>query len=145
MVTGLLPPARVTGDCDIIFHLPENAWSAVERTAFEVGKELGMPENWLNDNVTLRADCLPDDWRDRRILIVRGSVLSIYAISRIDLIAMKFIAHRPQDLEDLDQLQVRLDDIQFVKRYMFGLSAKGTTEDQITEARELLDSWKSVD
>ena len=140
MLTGLLPPARTTIDCDVMVYVPEDAMGAVELAAAQVAGELGLGETWLNSNVQLRRDALPDDWETRRILIGRWGRLRVFAVSRIDLIAMKVLAGRPQDLEDIHSMKPRRDDVEFVRRYLDGLPAKGTMLNEIDEARELLES-----
>ena len=140
MLTGLLPPARTTIDCDVMVYVPEDAMGAVESAALQVAGELGLGETWLNSNVQLRRDALPDDWETRRILIGTWGRLRVFAVSRIDLIAMKVLAGRPQDLEDIHSMKPRRDDVEFVRRYLDGLPAKGTMLNEIAEARELLES-----
>jgi hypothetical protein len=140
MLTGLLPPARTTTDCDVIAYVPEDAMGAVELAAARVASELGLPETWLNSDVQLRRDALPDDWQARRIVIGAWGQLRVFAVSRIDLIAMKVLAGRPQDLEDVHSMKPRRDDVEFVRRYLDGLPAKGTMVKEIDEARELLES-----
>jgi len=143
MLTGLLARDRVTGDCDVCHYDPSHgkAWVEVEITADLIGAELQLPTNWLNSNVKIREDSLPDGWRDRRVLIEQGNWIHVYAISRPDLIAMKFLAGRPQDLEDLEELGVENDDITFTEQYLESLSVKGTCSSEIANARELVNSW----
>ncbi len=145
MLTGLLPPARTTTDCDVMAYVPEDAMGAVEHAAEKVARELGLATNWLNSSVQLRRDALPDDWRSRRVWIGTWGRLNVYAVSRVDLIAMKVLAGRAQDLEDIMSMKPRADDVEFVKRYLDGLATKGTTADQIAEAREVLDSLEIRD
>jgi len=58
---------------------------------------------------------------------------------------MKVLAGRAQDLEDIMSMKPRADDVEFVKRYLDGLATKGTTADQIAEAREVLGSLEIRD
>lgn len=51
MLTGLLPPSRVTTDCDVMIYMPEDALTHVELAAEKVAGELGLVPNWLNSNV----------------------------------------------------------------------------------------------
>lgn len=141
MLTGVLGPERTTIDCDVIDYEPAAAWTEIESLAAEIGKELGLPDRWLNSNVQIRLDCLPDNWKSRRQLILSGNRLLVYAISRLDLIAMKFMAHRRRDLEDLGKLAVTSDDVEFVRKYLQNLPEKGTRQEQILEAVEVLNSW----
>ncbi len=64
--------------------------------------------------------------------------LRVCAVSRPDLIAMKVLAGRDQDLDDLGFMRVRADDVRFVLEYLDTLPARGTRQDQIDEARDLL-------
>jgi hypothetical protein len=145
MLSGLLPSARTTTDCDVMACVPEDAMGAVERAAEQVAEELGLPSTWLNSNVQLRRDVLADDWRSRRVWIGAWGRLRAYAVSRVDLIAMKVLAGRAQDLEDIRAMKPRTDDVEFVRRYLDGLPAKGTTREQIADAREVLESLEVND
>src|SRR5687767_4616502 len=83
MLTGLLPPDRVTVDCDIINYSPEAAWARVELTADEIGREMSLPEDWFNSNIAIRTDLIPDGWESRKQLVLAGEWLSVFAISRL--------------------------------------------------------------
>ncbi|MFZ4575111.1 MAG: DUF6036 family nucleotidyltransferase [Phycisphaerales bacterium] len=145
MLTGLLPPSRTTSDCDVMAYTPESAMGAVESAAEEVAKELGLARTWLNSNVQLRRDALPDGWESRRVWVGTWGRLRVFAASRVDLIAMKVLAGRAQDLEDIRSMKPRPDDVEFVRRYLDELPAKGTSPTQITDARELLTSLEVHD
>jgi hypothetical protein len=121
-------------------YVPESAMEAVERAAQEVAEELGLAANWLNSDVQLRRDALADDWQTRRIWIGTWGQLRVFAVSRVDLIAMKVLAGRAQDLEDIRTMKPRPEDVEFVCRYLDGLAAKGTPLEQVAEAREVLAS-----
>jgi hypothetical protein len=141
MLTGLLPRDRVTVDCDVIKYVPQDAWVQIELLAEKIGRERGLPDNWFNSDISSREDLIPNGWRDRRVWIDQGEYLSVWSISRVDLIAMKFFAHRPQDLEDLDSLGVTEDDVEFVRMYLAALPAKGTPSEPVAEATEVLMTW----
>lgn len=145
MLTGLLPPSRTTTDCDVMVYVPENAMGAIEVAAEHVARELGLAAKWLNSDVQIRPDALPDGWQTRRIRIGTWGQLSVFAVSRVDLIAMKVLAGRAQDLEDIRSMKPHPDDVEFVLRYLDGLLAKGTTPVQIAEAREVLESLEIHD
>lgn len=140
MLTGLLPPSRTTLDCDVMAYEPEKAMAAVELAAERVAQELGLAPTWLNSDVQIRLDALPADWRTRRVWIGSWGRLIVFAASRMDLIAMKVLAGRPQDLEDIHSMHPRPDDVEFVRAYLNSLEARGTSPDQIRDARTLLDS-----
>jgi hypothetical protein len=145
MLTGVLAASRTTVDCDVMAYVPREAMIAVETAADAVARELALPANWLNSDVQLRADALPDGWDRRRVFVGEFGKLRVFAVSRIDLIAMKVLAGRAQDLEDLRAMRVRSDDVEFVRAYLDRLATKGTTREQIRDAWELMESLKVVE
>lgn len=142
MVTGVLPASRTTTDCDVMVYIPPSAMAAVELAADLVASELQLAPRWLNSDVQIRLDALPDGWERRRILVGVYGRLRVSAVSRRDLIAMKVLAGRAQDLEDIISLRVRFDEAEFVRSYLDRLADKGTTQEQINDARLLLASLK---
>lgn len=140
MLTGVLAPSRVTIDCDVMVSVPVEAMPAVEAAAGEIAQEMGLSPKWLNSDVQLRADALPDGWSQRKILVGAFGRLRVYAASRPDLIAMKVLAGRDQDIEDIQAMRIRRDEVPFVRDYLNALKDKGTRTDQIEEARALLGS-----
>lgn len=140
MLTGVLAANKTTMDCDVMVCVPENALVAVELAAEQVAEEMSLDEHWLNSDVQLRLDALPDGWRHRRITVGKYGMLSVFAASRPDLIAMKVLAGRDQDIEDLEAMRVREDDVEFIRTYLDGLDEKGTHQEQIDDARILLES-----
>ena len=145
MLTGQVDRRRVTTDCDVIDYLPQEAMAAVEIAGEKVADELGLDHDWLNSKVQIRLDTLPDGWKERRIHCRDFGRLRVFALSRPDLIAMKVIANRGQDRQDLDEIKVRHDEAEFVRNYLDGLADKGTKQDQINDARLVLESLKLYD
>jgi uncharacterized nucleotidyltransferase DUF6036 len=140
MMTGVLPASRTTLDCDVMVCVPEAALVAVELAAERIAEEMSLAAHWLNSDVQLRLDALPDGWEQRRIPVGEFGLLRIFASSRPDLIAMKVLAGRDQDIEDLEEMRVRADEVEFVRTYLDGLGEKGTHPDQIDDARIVLDA-----
>ena len=140
MVTGVFAPERTTMDCDIMVCSPPGCLSTLEAVADSVAAELGLSRGWLNSCVQLRLDTLPDGWAARRMLVGAYGPLMVWAASRLDLIAMKVFAGRPQDIDDLLAMRVRTDEATFVRAYLDALPRKGTPPDQVRDARELLDA-----
>jgi len=122
MLTGVLPPRRTTTDCDVMNYAPERAMSVVESAADKVAAELDLAPGWLNSDVQMRIDTLPDGWQSRRVTIDTSGTLRVFAASRPDLIAMKVIAGRPQDIEDLQAMKVRRDEVEFVRSHLSTLN-----------------------
>ncbi|MDO8753696.1 MAG: DUF6036 family nucleotidyltransferase [Anaerolineales bacterium] len=80
---------------------------AVKRVAFQNN----LPEDWLNDAVKGFADILPPDFQNRlTFLDMSTRYLRVYALGEVDQVAMKIVALREQDLEDLELLLPRLED-----------------------------------
>jgi hypothetical protein len=144
VLTGLLPAAWTTADVDMLHcDLPSDR-EAVLDAAADVCRELSLPANWLNDWGGLFAWTLPDDWKSRRVLVGEFYRLRVYAVGRLDLIAMKFIAHRERDLEHLTQLNVTVDDKDFDGRYLNNLDRSNPDyAGTIAMARTYLEGWKA--
>lgn len=140
MVTGVLPAARTTTDCDVMDYSPPGAMPSVERAAELVAEELELAPTWLNSLVHMRRDTLPDGWESRRMHVGVYGRLRVWSASRQDLIAMKVIAGRPQDLDDLRAMRVRREDVEFVREHLRSLPAKGTAREQIDDAIVVLGS-----
>lgn len=140
IATGVLPRTRTTADCDVMIYEPVDAASAVQVAADRVAVELGLPSGWLNTDIQIRLDALPDGWERRKVLIALHGRIRVWGASRPDLIAMKVLAGRPKDLDDLRAMRVRADDIAFVQRYLDSLPAKGTHREEIESARLILQS-----
>ena len=140
IVTGVLAPSRLTADCDVMVYMPPDSMSSVEIAAERVADELELPPNWFNSDVSIRIDALPDGWERRKVLIGMFGRLRVYAASRSDLIAMKVLSGRDQDIEDLQEMRIRQDDLDFVFDYLDSLESKGTSGQQIEQARTLLGS-----
>jgi hypothetical protein len=138
MIASLLPPERTTVDGDVMVYAPVRDAPAVELAADEVAPELGLTRNWLNSDAQIRRDTLPDGWQQRRIYVGTYGRLHVYAASRVDLIAMKVLAGRPQDVEDLQQMKVEGHEADFVRRQLATMKDEGTDPQQIEEAYELL-------
>ena len=58
---------------------------------------------------------------------------------------MKVLAGREQDIEDLQVMRVRSDEVGFVRTYLDKLTGKGTSLEQINNARQLLDGLDIYD
>ncbi len=140
ILTGLLR-SRVTVDCDVVHHEPKAAWAAVADAARSVARELLLPPDWLNAETETIAHRLPDGWRERTLTVHRSDRIEVVAIGRQDLIAMKCIAGRPADIEDLRRLAVTAGEAAFVRDYLRKLADRHPARERehVTDALDLLD------
>ena len=145
MLTGQLPPERVTQDCDIIDIFPKQSQEAILTSARKVADAKGLAANWLNCQA-MGLNILPDGWQSRRVFICKFGQLNIYAAGRLDLLCMKFYANRPQDREDIIEMKPTLEEISFVRRYldMLRLPARLADLDQIVTAKKLVDTIEEM-
>lgn len=140
LLTGALPPARTTFDCDVMVFVPAQAWHAVEQAGRKAARALGLAPTWLNGEANeMFRYRLPDGWERRRRFIGLFGKLSVYAVGRMDLIAMKIIAGRPQDREDLGELRPTAAELEFVGEYLDALPGRGADVRLVDDARVLLE------
>jgi hypothetical protein len=123
ILTGVLRD-RVTVDCDVVSHQPRAAGGALHAAAQRVAREQRLPADWFNAETETLAHRLPDGWRRRSIVVGRFGRITIVAIGRADLIAMKFIAGRAADIEDLGRLAVTAEEAEFVRAYLHALAER---------------------
>jgi hypothetical protein len=146
VLIGALPAAWTTADVDVIHcHLPADR-DAVLSAGADAGRELSLSGSWLSEDVGLYAWTLPDGWRERRILVGTFGSLKVYAASRLDLIAMKFIAHRERDLQHLALMKPVDEELEFCRNYLAQLEI--THPDQtgrIQMARNYLEAWNTAE
>jgi hypothetical protein len=94
---------RATRDVDVLVIRGEP--SELRRAAASVAEKTELPADWINDAVKGFADILPRDFDERLILMdIPLNNLRAYVLGRPEQAAMKIVALREQDLEDLDLL-----------------------------------------
>ena len=148
VLTGELPAAWTTADVDVIDCEMPQYRDLILEAAGEIGRELSLPADWLNDWGGLFAWILPDNWKSRRIHVGKYGELQVYCVGRPDFIAMKFLAHRPHDLEHLRLLQVTANDLKFVRDYLEVLTMRyprGQFPDHsgtVAMAKSYVDAWE---
>jgi hypothetical protein len=149
VLIGALPAAWTTADVDLLHVSAAEDRDTVLEAAADVARQLSLPNDWLNDWSSLFSWTLPDGWQNRRHHVGTFGRLIVYAASRLDLIAMKLLAHRPQDLEHLEQMNVRSEDLDFVRIYLDSrarLYREGRDSEkarQIEMARQYVDGWEA--
>ncbi len=117
LLSGLLPANRITIDCDVVCYTPCESRPSLEAIAAELAKARGWAPDWLNSRV-MELDVLPAGWQSRRRLIGEFGHLTVYALGRLDLVATKFFASRPQDRADIRLMGPTADELYFVRRYL---------------------------
>lgn len=138
LLTGLLEPERTTVDCDVILYHPADARVTLEAVAEALTAEHDLPPGWLNAGAAAWVEALPPDWTTRRVLAGRFGSLSVYAIGRLDLLAMKLIAGREQDVDDLLAMKITADEATWLRGYLDSWPHDHWPTGYITEAAELL-------
>lgn len=146
MLTGQLPAYRVTQDCDVMSFLPKEAQKAVIDASIHVAHKKGLPDNWLSTQAMDALNILPDGWKSRRIHVVSFGKLSIYAVSRSDLLAMKFYANRPQDRQDIVEMKPSREEIEYIRKYlnMLRVPSRRADLDQVVSAFKLVDAMEDL-
>ena len=140
MLTGLLDADRTTTDCDVMLYDPPGARELVDSIAAEVAADLGLSERWLNSGGMPWADAMPGGWKDRlETVLVRGPLI-VRAVSRLDLIALKLMAGRPQDIEDLETMAMNADEIAVLRAHFAAWSDDSWPAGAIANAVELLET-----
>ncbi len=104
---------RATLDVDVLVLRGDisELRNAVKRIAFE----RDLPECWVNDAVKGFVDIFPPDFYHRLTLLdFTFRHLHLYALGRPEQVAMKIVALREQDLEDLELLMPEMSEAERV-------------------------------
>ncbi|HEY4329567.1 MAG TPA: DUF6036 family nucleotidyltransferase [Phycisphaerae bacterium] len=143
---GLLPPSMTTSDVDAIHFRPPGTVDEVLEAADEAAAIGLLPKGWLNhDDAGLYAHALPAGWENRRVDIGKFGRLHVYALSRQDLIAMKFYAHREVDMEHLHAMHVTAAERRFTETYLHDLGRDlPDVRGKIELALHILGAWSSA-
>jgi len=138
ILTGELPQDWATGDVDLIWcHLPFDRDEVLD-TAAAVTIPLGLTAGWLNDFSGLFRWNLPVGWEQRRVRIGVFDHLIVSAVSRIDLITMKFLSRRSQDRDQLTAMRVRQEELVQV------VAALDALEQEYPEHKSALDQSRYI-
>ncbi len=126
---------RGTDDGDVVAATPP--LTELAGHVARVARELALVPTWLNDNVSRYADALPADYRDRCIEIGTFGLLTVSALGRNDLILLKLLALRAQDMDDLDALRPTDAELGFVVWHLPRLAER--YPDRVVRIRYYLD------
>jgi hypothetical protein len=145
ILTGQLDETRVTTDCDVIRWFPARAQQTVLSVARKMAREKGLPENWINAQA-MALDILPDGWHVRKVHIDTFGPLRVSCISRQDLLATKFYAGHPRDVEDITSMSPSADELAFVRTYlnMLRVPSRQANLDQVSSGMQLLAVFKGL-
>jgi alkanesulfonate monooxygenase SsuD/methylene tetrahydromethanopterin reductase-like flavin-dependent oxidoreductase (luciferase family) len=100
---------RATRDIDVL--VLRGDVSELREAVRAVARERGLPRDWLSDAAKGFADILPPDFYHRLApLEFNFRHLRVYALGRPEQVAMKIVALREQDLEDLELLLPQLSE-----------------------------------
>src|SRR5688572_5731586 len=80
VLTRQLPADWVTDDVDVIRFVPPRDSDEVLDAAGEVGRDMSLPPLWMNSDVGLWRDSLPDGWENRAITIGTFGRLRVIAL-----------------------------------------------------------------
>ena len=94
---------RATRDIDMLVLRGDLA--KLRQAVKMLARERDLPEDWMSDAAKGFADILPPDFYHRlATLDLPFRYLRLYALGRPEQVAMKIVALREQDLEDLELL-----------------------------------------
>jgi hypothetical protein len=102
--------ARATRDVDVV--AVQGNVTAYRNAVKAVAEARGLPADWVSDAAKGFASVLPEDYRTRIEPLELGTThLHLFVLGRPEQAALKIIALREQDLEDLDLLLPQLTDL----------------------------------
>jgi nucleotide-binding universal stress UspA family protein len=142
LLVHVLPGSVTTSDVDAICFRPPDGVEEILRAADLVADQQGIAKGWLNTEAGLFVNAMPPAWENRRVDIGTFGRLQVFAISRADLIAMKFYAHRERDLEHLAKIKITRDELAFTTTYLHTLVVRLPQEQsKINMALYILKNW----
>lgn len=105
---------RQTGDIDALLAAPP-VDASLRQAISAVAEEEELPVGWLNDAAKGFLDVLGEGFLERRLLLGRFGLLSVFCLSRQDLILTKLFAMRAPDIEDLRFLAPTREEMESVR------------------------------
>jgi len=100
---------RATRDVDVL--VLQGELGEFRRAVGAVAARHGLPEDWVNEAAKGLADILPPDFQDRLSpLPVPLQKLRVSVVGLPEMVALKIVALREQDMEDLEILLPRLSE-----------------------------------
>lgn len=115
--------SRATRDIDVL--VLRGDIMELRQAARLVARARELPEDWINDAVKGFADILPSDFYHRLVSLgLPFQHLRLYVLGLPEQVAMKIVALREQDLEDLELLIPSMSEAErdVLVRIMYSLS-----------------------
>jgi hypothetical protein len=106
----------------------------------QVGRELGISQDWLNPYYSTFMHVLPSDYGSRLEMVFGGKHLRVEALSINDLLIMKCFAGRPKDIKHARMLIEKGGDVAFVEKHIESLAKKNIP--RADRALDFLDELK---
>ena len=138
VLSGALPMSRTTVDCDVILISPPESFDLCQFYAEEVAQHFQIAPQWLDVSATTLTHLMLPDWRDRLVSVGSFGPLQVRAIGRLDLIALKAIAGRAEDLEDLVALATTQKDVKQLLELFPTIQGRGISPHAYATALETL-------
>ena len=138
VLSGALPASRTTVDCDVLQVSPPEIFDLCRYHAEEVAQRFQIAPQWLDASAHALAHLMLPGWRDRLVTIDTFGPLKVRAVGRLDLIALKVIAGRAEDLEDLDSLTITHAEAEHLLELFPAIQACGISPQTYTAALEVL-------
>jgi hypothetical protein len=136
-------PITATKDIDAIPFKSRLNINDLSPYILKISEKFNLPKDLINDYFYTFSYSLPDDYGNRLIEIYKGKKIAAYAISCIDLLIMKFMAHRDKDREHIVTIiKLTKPDLSFVEKHLIMLDEKGLKD--ATIALEFFDEIISV-
>ena len=140
VLSGALPMSRTTIDCDVIFISPPETMDLCQFYAEKVAQHFQIAPQWLDVSATTLTHLMLPDWRDRLVSVGTFGPLHVRAIGRLDLIALKAIAGRAEDLEDLVSLATTQKDVNQLLELFPAIQGRGISPHAYAAALETLNA-----
>jgi hypothetical protein len=133
-------PITATKDIDAIPFKSQLNTNDLAPYIIKISQKFGLTKDLINDYFYSFSYSLPDDYGDRLVVVYKGKKLIAYAISLIDLLIMKFMAHRDKDREHiLAIIKLKKPDLSFVEKHLIVLENKG-----LKDAEKALEFYEEI-
>jgi len=110
-----------------------------------VARRFQIAPQWLDASAHALAHLMLPGWRDRLVAVGTFGPLQVFAVGRLDLIALKAIAGRAEDLEDLHSLAVTNAEADQLLQLFPSIQARGISPHAYASALEILCSMRPRD